>query len=61
MTLERIEELWGLAKKLHEARIACAWGPRFVGVKEPWPEFSSAYSHEPIAFVDLALAQADVV
>lgn len=43
-----------------------AWGKSFVGVREPWPDFSDpkvlrAYPHNPIAYVDLALAQASAV
>ncbi|MDE2104138.1 MAG: hypothetical protein KGL39_43275 [Patescibacteria group bacterium] len=60
MTIERMRQLWPIAKILHEARRDMAWGlcgPR----RERWPEFSSAYTHSPIAYVDLALAQAEAV
>lgn len=56
MTLAEMQRLWPLARVLHEARRDLAWGrgtPR-----EPWPEWSTAYPHSPVAFVDLALAQA---
>jgi hypothetical protein len=50
-----------MAQVIHEARIRIAWGPRYVGLREPWPVWSTAYSHNPIAYVDLALAAADAV
>jgi hypothetical protein len=55
-----------LGRVLHEARIAKAWGPAMVGLREPWLDFTDpkvlrAYPHNPIAYVDLALAQASVV
>lgn len=55
---------YNLGKILHEARIAKAWGEPFVGVREPWPNFTDpkvlrAYPHNPSAYVDLALAQVD--
>lgn len=56
MTVNEIQRLWDLARRLHEARRDLAWGSQTT--KEPWPEFSTAYSHNPIAYVDLALAQA---
>jgi len=59
MTLNRMRALWGLAQILHETRRNMAWGGNTQ--REPWPEFTSAYSHNPIAYVDLALAQADAV
>lgn len=61
MKVEQMQALWPIAKTLHEARIALAWGARLVGVREPWPAWSSAYPHNPIAFVDLALAQAEAI
>ena len=56
MKLERMQELWPLAKVLHEARRTVAWGTM---QREPWPDWSSAYPHNPISYVDLALVQAD--
>lgn len=61
MTLERMQQLWPMAKALHEARRDLAWGGAAGERREPWPEFSAAYSHHPIAYVDLALAQADAI
>jgi hypothetical protein len=55
MTIEDMRVLWPLARALHEARRDMAWGNTR---REPWPEFSTAYPHSPIAYVDLALAQA---
>lgn len=59
MTLTDMERLWELGCLLHETRRNLAWG--FKTDREPWPEFSTAYSHAPIAYVDLALAQAKAV
>jgi hypothetical protein len=59
MTLERMKALWPVAKAIHEARRDLAWGKN--SLREPWPEWSTAYSHNPIAYVDLALASADAV
>lgn len=61
MTLEEMQRLWPLAKALHEARRDLAWGKKLGAVREPWPEWSTAYSHNPIAYVDLALAQAEAI
>lgn len=52
-----------VARAIHEARIAFAWGPSAVGVREPWPNFDDgvvrrAYPHNPISYVDLALVSA---
>ena len=57
MTIDRMKELWPLAKVLHEARRDIAWGKKTL--REPWPEFTISYSHNPIAYIDLALEQAD--
>jgi hypothetical protein len=57
VTLRDMERLWPLARVLHEARKKLAWGAH-GDAREPWPEFSTAYSHDPIAYVDLALVQA---
>lgn len=54
-----MKQLWPVAKVLHEARRDLAWGRHTT--REPWPEFSTAYSHSPIAYVDLALAQAEAI
>lgn len=53
-----------VGKILHEARRTLAWGPS--STREPWPNFDDpktlrAYSHNPISYVDLALAQADAI
>ncbi len=61
MTLEKMQKLWPIAKTLHEARRDLAWGPTVGKTKEKWPEWSSAYPHNPIAYVDLALAQAEAI
>lgn len=59
-------QLLKLAKTIHEAKIALCWGKDRVGVREPWPDFDDpsvvrAYPHNPIAYVDIALAQARAV
>lgn len=59
MTIEEIQRLWPIAKLLHETRRDLAWGRKVT--REPWPEYSSAYTHNPIAYVDLALAQAEAI
>ena len=59
MTLQEIEDLWDLAGVLHRARIELAWGKG--SRREPWPKFHRSYTHNPIAYVDLALAQAAAV
>jgi hypothetical protein len=61
MTEQEHIDLWDFARTIHEARIALAWGPSFVGRREPWPEWHRAYLHNPIAYVDLALACAKAV
>ncbi len=58
MTLSDMQRLWPLAKLLHEARRDLAWGRKTT--REPWPEWDKNYTHNPIAYVDLALAQAEV-
>jgi hypothetical protein len=60
MTLKDMEDLWELGRTIHEARLKLAWGAA-AATREPWPEFTSAYSHNPIAYVDLALASAAAV
>lgn len=65
MSTEQLERL-NLARSLHEARVALAWGKHNVGKREPWPKFEDpvvlrAYPHNPIAYVDLALAQVDAI
>ena len=60
MEIDRYE----LARILHEARVRLAWGAALVATREPFPDFGDpvvrrGYSHNPIAYVDLALAQAD--
>jgi hypothetical protein len=61
MTLKEIEELWELARVIHEARRDLAWGPVVGPKKEKWPRFHRSYTHNPIAYVDLALASAKAV
>jgi hypothetical protein len=58
VTTAEMQRLWPLAKLLHETRRNLAWGR---SDREPWPEWTAAYSHSPIAYVDLALAQAEAV
>jgi hypothetical protein len=60
MTLDQMRRLWPVAKLLHEARRDLAWGPA-AAHRERWPEWTTAYPHNPIAFVDLALAQAAAI
>jgi hypothetical protein len=57
MTLDEMQRLWPVAKLLHEARRDLAWGAA-GRLREPFPAFTAAYTHNPIAYVDLALAQA---
>lgn len=50
------------ARVIHEAKIALCWGPKFVGVRDPWPDFEDlkvlrGYEHAPISYVDIAVAQ----
>jgi hypothetical protein len=59
MTLAEMERLWPLAKVLHEARRDLAWGSKLGSQREPWPKWDKNYTHNPIAYVDLALAQAE--
>lgn len=61
MTVEEIRRLWPLAQLLHETRRDLAWGRKLGSTREPWPEWSAAYTHNPIAYVDLALVQAEAV
>lgn len=61
MTLDEMRRLWPLARVLHEARRNLAWGAQTGERRESWPEWTSAYTHSPIAYVDLALAQAEAV
>jgi hypothetical protein len=61
MKLDDMQRLWLIAKLLHETRRDLAWGPKAGPVREVWPEYTSAYPHNPIAFVDLALAQAEAL
>jgi len=61
MTEQEHRDLWQLGRTIHEARIAHAWGPKYVNVREPWPDWHSSYLHSPIAYVDLALASAKAV
>lgn len=56
MTIEETHNLWSLAKLLHEARQRLAWGR----IHDPFPDWTFSYTHHPIAFVDLALAEAKV-
>ncbi|HXE51203.1 MAG TPA: hypothetical protein VN663_22690 [Ramlibacter sp.] len=58
MTLDQMRKLWPIAKLLHEARQQIA--PTALG-GQAWPEWTPAYPHNPIAFVDIALAQAAAV
>jgi hypothetical protein len=60
MNIARIKDLWPVAKLLHEARRDAAWG-KAGKHREPFPEFTTAYTHNPIAYVDLALAQAEAL
>lgn len=61
MTLDKLKKLWPIAKRLHEARRDMAWGPVIGPTREKWPGFTSAYSHNPISYVDLALEQARAI
>ena len=60
MNLERMKRLWPVARVIHEARRDLAWGKN--SAREPWPADDDrtlrAYPHDPIAYVDLALASA---
>lgn len=58
MTELEHKSLWELARVLHEARKTLAWGPKLAPIKEPFPEWHRSYLHNPITYVDLALAQA---
>ena len=59
MTLQEIEDLWDLARVIHEARQDLAWGR---GLKrQVWPKFDKNYTHNPIAYIDLSLASAKAV
>jgi hypothetical protein len=60
MTVNEMEDLWDLAGVIHRARVTLAWG-QAGATREPWPKFSTAYSHNPIAYVDMALASAKAV
>ena len=60
MTLEQMKRLWPVAKILHESRRDFVWG-KTGSVRETWPEYSNSYSHNPIAYVDLALRQAEAL
>jgi len=57
MTLTQMQELWELARAIHEGRQKLAWGR----IHDPWPAWSTAYPHNPVPFVDLALASAEAV
>jgi hypothetical protein len=50
MTLEQMQRLWPIAQLLHEARRDTAWGPIAGKHREKWPEWSTAYPHNPIAY-----------
>lgn len=58
MTIEQMRKLWPVAKLLHEARRSMA---PIALAREAWPEWTPAYPHNPIAYVDIALAQAAMV
>lgn len=58
MTLDQMRKLWPVAKMLHEARRNMA---PIALARDAWPEWTAAYPHNPIAFVDLALAQAAAI
>lgn len=51
-----------VAKRLHEARIAFCWGASAVGGRDPWPrpgaKLPGDFGYDPIAYVDIAYAQA---
>lgn len=59
------EELWDIARELHEARIRYCW--KGVGLqeqmqREPWPERKTyGFSVQNLPYVDIALAQARAV
>lgn len=59
MKINDIEDLWDLARIIHEARRDLAYGKCYR--KEPWPKYDKNYTHSPIAYVDLALASAKAV
>lgn len=59
MTEDEISNLWYLAKIIHEAKRDICWGKN--SNKWPWPSSSRNYTHNPIAYVDLALACAESV
>jgi hypothetical protein len=61
MTLQEIEDLWDLARIIHEARRDLAWGPNLGPKRELWPSLPKNYTHNPISYVDLALASAKAV
>jgi hypothetical protein len=59
-------EVLNMAKVLHEARIAFCWGRDYVGKRDPWPDFGDpkvlrSYPHNPIPYVDIAVAQAEAL
>jgi len=59
MKISEMEDLWDLARIIHEARRDLAYGKG--SLKEPWPKSSNTYTHSPIAYVDLSLASAKAV
>lgn len=65
MESQRIQRLWDIAKVLHESRRDLAWGSKLGKIREPWPELTPlylrSYTHNPVAYIDLALAQADAI
>lgn len=58
MKIDDMERLWPLAKLIHESRIKLCWGTAHA--RDVFPEFSSAYPHNPIPYVDMALTAAEV-
>lgn len=59
MTLKEMEDLWDLAGVIHRARVELAWGKSTR--MQPRPEYDKNYTHNPVAYVELALASAEAV
>jgi hypothetical protein len=60
VTIDQIRDLWDLAGVIHRARRDLTWGPNRTD-KEPWPKWHRSYTHNPIAYADLALAAAESI
>jgi len=64
MTCEEIKNLWDLARILHESHRDFTRGNVILDqtLRQPWPITPEYYNHSySIAYVDLALAQAEAV